>query len=94
MVFCGSTEAYKMPTHRFLAIASETLVGVALLAQILLPILLPTDIGITFSVSSQRMIAIPIRWFLPLLLISVAGALSAAALLKIYWTLVHAPISG
>jgi hypothetical protein len=83
-----------MPTHRFLAIASETLVCVALLAQILLPILLPTDIGITISVSSQRMIAIPIRWLLPLLLISVAGVLSTAALLKICWTLVHAPISG
>ena len=55
-----------MATARFL-IASEILVGVALVAHIFLP----TTCDVAFHVS-DRIIGIPIRWFIPLMLISVA----------------------
>ena len=41
----------------------------------------------------DRTVAIPIRWFVPLLLISVAAAFSTAALVKMGWTLTHVSIS-
>jgi hypothetical protein len=78
-----------MTTARFLMIASETLAGAALIAQMFLP----TNVGVTFTVSTDRVIAIPIRWFVPLLLIIVAGALGAAALIKMGCTLAHVGIS-
>jgi hypothetical protein len=77
-----------MTTARFLMIASEILVGVALIAHMFLP----TTFGVSFHVS-DRSVGIPIRWFVPLLLISVAGILSTAALLRMGWTLAHVTIS-
>jgi hypothetical protein len=77
-----------MMTARFLMIASEILVGVALIANLFLP----TTLGVTFHVS-DRYIGIPVRWFIPLLLISVAGTFSTASLLKMGWTLAHVSIS-
>lgn len=77
-----------MTTARFLMITSEILVGAALLAHMLLP----TNLGVSLHIS-DRSIGIPIRWFIPLLLITMAGALSAAALLKMGWTLAHVNIS-
>jgi hypothetical protein len=69
-------------------IASETLVGLALIGQLFLR----TNIGVTFLLG-DRIIALPIRWFVPLLLISVAGAFSTVALVNLVWTLTHASIS-
>jgi hypothetical protein len=77
-----------VPIARFLMIASETLVGVALITHIFLP----TTFDIAFTVS-DRSIGIPIRWLIPLSLITVAGVFSAAALLKMGWTLAHVNIS-
>jgi hypothetical protein len=74
-----------MVTARFLMIASETLLGVALIAQFVLR----TNIGVTFHLG-DRTIALPIRWFVPLLLISVAAAFSTVALANMVWTLTHA----
>ena len=56
-----------MTTARFLMIASEMLVGVALIAHMFLP----TTFDVALHVS-DRIIGIPIRWFIPLMLISVA----------------------
>jgi hypothetical protein len=78
-----------MTTARFLMIASETLVGAALVAHMFLP----TTFAITFAVSADRIIAIPVRWFVPLLLISVAGAFSTAALVKMGLAMAHVRIS-
>jgi hypothetical protein len=77
-----------MTTARFLMIASEALVGVALIANMFLP----TTFVVAFHVS-DRSFGIPIRWFIPLLLISMAGAFSTAALLKMVWTLTHVSIA-
>jgi len=77
-----------MTTARFLMIASEMLVGVALIAHIFLP----TTFDVALHVS-DRIIGIPIRWFIPLLLTSVAGILSTAALVKMGWSLAHVNIS-
>ena len=77
-----------MATARFLMIASEILVGVALIAHMFLP----TTFDVALTVSDKS-IGIPIRWFIPLLLISVAGAFSTASLIKMGWTLAHVSIS-
>jgi len=77
-----------MTTARFLMIARETLVVVALIAQLFLR----TNIGVTFHLG-DRIIALPIRWFVPLLLISVAGAFGTVALVNVVWTLTHVSIS-
>jgi len=76
-----------MTLARLLMITSEVLVAVALLGRFLLP----TNFDITFRISANAGIGIPIRWFLPLLLISGAGLFSTTALLKMYWTLAHHP---
>lgn len=77
-----------MTTARLLMIASELLAGTALVVQYFLP----PDVGVTFTISADRIIAIPIRWFLPLLLIAFAGTLSLAAIVKMCWALAHVPI--
>jgi len=77
-----------MTTARFLMFASEALVGVALITHIFLP----ANFAIAFTVS-DRAVGIPIRWFVPLLLISVAGVFSTAALVKMGWTLAHVSVS-
>ncbi len=74
-----------MNAARALMLASEILVAVALIARILLP----TNLDLGFRVSSETAIGIPIRWFIPLFLISVAGVCSIAALLKMYLALAH-----
>jgi hypothetical protein len=53
---------------------------------------LPTTFDMAFHLS-DRSIGVPVRWFIPLLLISMAGILSTAALLKMGWTLAHVSIS-
>ena len=73
-----------MSVARLLMASSETLVGVALVARVLLPV----NFDVSFRLTNAT-IALPVRWFVPLILISAAGILSAGALLKFYWLLVH-----
>jgi hypothetical protein len=74
-----------MTTARYLMIVSEALAGVALISSILLPKNL--DLGV--RVSSQMGIGIPVRWFVPLFLIVMAGLTGAGSLMKMYWSLAH-----
>jgi hypothetical protein len=64
-------------------IISEGLAGVATICAFLLP----NDFDFGFRVSSQMSIGIPVRWFVPLSLIVLAGVAAAASLLKMYWSL-------
>jgi hypothetical protein len=75
-----------MDTTLRLMTASEIIVGIALV----LSFFLPTGTSISFIVSPHRMIGFPIRWFVPLLLITVAGLCSATALAKMAWSMIHA----
>jgi hypothetical protein len=56
---------------------------------------LPSEVGITIHVG-HRAFGLPIRWVVPLLLISLSGALSVIALFVLYWQLarVAAPAVG
>ncbi len=74
-----------MSTARFLMIISEVLAGIALISSFLLP----KDSDLAFRVSSQMSIGIPVRWFVPLFLIVIAGLTGAGSLIKMYWTLAH-----
>lgn len=74
-----------MNIARALMICSETLVGVALVGSIFLP----SNFDITFRMSAEATIGIPVRWIVPLLLISGAGILSIAALFVLFSTLAH-----
>ncbi len=74
-----------MSTARLLMVISELLAGVGLISSFLLP--KNADIG--FRVSSQMGIGIPVRWFVPLFLIVIAGLVGAGSLTKMYWSLAH-----
>ncbi len=78
-----------MNTAKLLMMLSEVLVVGAIVAHIVLP----ASLGVSLTVSANRIIGIPIRWFVPLFLISIAGALSATALVKMVWALAHAAVS-
>jgi len=69
-------------------IISEALALVAVAIQFILP----NAVGISLH-GTHKTIALPIRWVVPLLLISIAGVLSLAALFNMYWRLAHVPIS-
>jgi hypothetical protein len=77
-----------MGTGRLLMLISETLAVVAVATQFFLP----TGMGISLTLA-HRSIALPVRWVVPLLLISVAGALSLTALFNMYWRLAHVPLA-
>jgi len=53
--------------------------------------LLPGEVGITLHIG-HKVLGLPIRWVVPLLLISLAGALSMVALFALYWRLAHISI--
>jgi hypothetical protein len=76
-----------MGTGKVLMLISETLAVFAVATQFFLP--LGVGISLTFA---NRLIALPAHWVVPLLLISVAGALSLAALFSMYWRLAHVPL--
>ena len=79
-----------MDTALRLMTISEILVGIALVARFLLA----SGINVSFTLlSSQTSIGIPIQWFVPLLLITVAGICSATALIRLVWSMTHAAIS-
>jgi hypothetical protein len=77
-----------MGTGRLLMVISETLAVVAVLTQFFLP----TGMGISLHLA-HRAIVLPVRWVVPLLLISVAGATSLTALFNMYWRLAHVPLA-
>jgi hypothetical protein len=77
-----------MGTGKLLMLISETLAVVAVATQFFLPS--ATGIGLHFA---DRYVGLPVRWVVPLLLISMAGALSLAALSIMYWRLAHMPLS-
>jgi hypothetical protein len=76
-----------MGAGRLLMVISETLAVVAVLTQFFLP----TGMGVSLYFA-HRAIGLPVRWVVPLLLISVAGALSLASLFDMYWRLAHVPL--
>ena len=76
-----------MDTALRLMTASEILVAIALIARFVFPF----GTNITFTLlSAHASIGIPIKWFLPLLLITAAGICSTTALVKIVWSMAHA----
>lgn len=77
-----------MGTGKVLMLISETLAVVAVAVQFFLP----TGMGISLHIV-HRAIGLPVRWVVPLLLISVAGALSLTALFNMYWQLAHVPLA-
>jgi len=79
-----------MATALRLMTVSEILVGVALIARFMFP----SGMNITFtSLTAHASIGIPMRWFFPLLLITVAGICSTTALIKIVWSMAQAAVS-
>ena len=78
-----------MGTALRLMTLSEILVGVALVARFFFPS--GVNVSVTF-LWTHAAIAIPIRWFVPLILITLAGVRSATALLKLVWAVAHAAI--
>ena len=80
---------YNVGTGRVLMQVAEILAVTAVGVQFLLP----AEIGISIHIG-HKVLALPIRWVVPLMLISLAGALSVAALFTlVYWRLAHVPIS-
>ena len=70
-----------------LMIISETLAVIAVAIQFVLPL----EVGLTLVIG-HRIIGLPARWIVPLLLISIAGALSLTAIFSMCWRLTHLPI--
>jgi hypothetical protein len=52
---------------------------------------LPNEVGVTIHVG-HRALGLPMRWVMPLLFISVSGALSAIALFVLYWQLARVAV--
>jgi len=77
-----------MGTGWKLMVTAETLAAVGVIARFVLP----NEWGVNFTISAHRLIALPIRWFVPLLLISIAGMLSIAGLLSMFWSAAHVRI--
>jgi hypothetical protein len=77
-----------MGTGKLLMLISETLAVVAVATQFFLP----TGMGISLT-RAHRSVGLPVRWVVPLVLISVAGALSLTALFNMYWRLAHVPLA-
>ena len=76
-----------MGTGKTLMLVAEILAVTPVAVQFLLP----GEVGITLDIG-HKVLGLPIRWFVPLLLISLAGALSMVALFALYWRLAHISI--
>ena len=76
-----------MGTGKTLMLVAEILAVTAVAVQFLLP----GEVGITLHLG-HKVLGLPIRWVVPLLLISLAGALSMVALFALYWRLAHVSI--
>ena len=80
-----------MGTGKTLMLVAEILAVTAVAVQFLLP----GEVGIVLHIG-HKVLGLPIRWVVPLLLISLAGALSMVALFALYWRLanVSIPVAG
>ena len=80
-----------MGTGKTLMLVAEILAVTAVAVQFLLP----GEVGIALHIG-HKVLGLPIRWVVPLLLISLAGALSMVALFALYWRLAHVsiPVAG
>jgi hypothetical protein len=78
-------------TGKTLMLVAEILAVTAVAVQFLLP----GEVGIVLHIG-HKVLGLPIRWVVPLLLISLAGALSMVALFALYWRLanVSIPVAG
>ena len=76
-----------MGVARAVMLVAEILAVVAVAIQFLLP----SEAAIVVTIAHKGF-ALPIRWVVPLLLITIAGALSLTALLAMYWRLAHVAI--
>ena len=76
-----------MGTGKTLMLVAEILAVTPVAVQFLLP----GEVGITLHIG-HKVLGLPIRRFVPLLLISLAGALSMVALFALYWRLAHISI--
>jgi hypothetical protein len=74
-------------TGKTLMLVAEILAVTAVAVQFLLP----GEVGISLHIG-HKVLGLPIRWVVPLLLISLAGALSMVALFALYWRLAHVSI--
>ena len=73
-----------MGATRVLMIVAETLAVGAVAVQFVLPIetLISVHIG-------NRSLGLPVRWVVPLFFLAIAGTLSLATLVGMYWRLAH-----
>ena len=76
-----------MGTGKTLMLVAEILAVTAVAVQFLLP----DEVGTTIHIG-HKVLGLPIRWVVPLLLISLAGTLSMVALFALYWRLAHVSI--
>jgi hypothetical protein len=74
-------------TGRALMLIAEILAVTTVAVQFVLP----SETGITIHIG-HKLLGLPIRWVVPLLLISLAGALSVVALCTLYWRLANVTI--
>ena len=77
-----------MGTGKTLMLVAEILAFTAVAVQFLLP----GEVGIVVHIG-HKVMGLPIRWVVPLLLISLAGALSMVALFALYWRLAQVSIA-
>jgi len=75
-------------TGRVLLVTAEALAAIALGVQFLMPIGWMASITV-----GNRDFALPARWFVALLLITMAGGVSLIALIHMYWRLAHIEIT-
>lgn len=77
-----------MGTGKTLMLVAEILAFTAVAVQFLLP----GEVGIVVHIG-HKVMGLPIRWVVPLLLISLAGALSMVALFALDWRLAQVSIA-
>jgi hypothetical protein len=80
-----SAEDDAVPFPRYLVIACEATVLLAVVGRFLLP----SKIDISFAVAPHTHVGIPVRLFVPLLLIALAGAMSAFTLARAVLVMMH-----
>ena len=74
---------------------ADALAEILAVTTVAVQFLLPGEVGIVLHIG-HKALGLPIRWVVPLLLISLAGALSMVALFALYWRLAHVsiPVAG
>jgi hypothetical protein len=65
----------------------QLVAGVGLISYFLLP----RNMEISFHVSSNLGVGLPLRWCVSVALITIAGLIGIGSLMKMYWSLTHFP---